>query len=878
MSSKKKLGWFLLSSASLAAMGAMSPAVAQEAEVSDEIVVTATGRSAAIQDVPIAVQAIGTETLEQGGVRSLLDLRQLVPSMRIGTGQSTTSGAAVSIRGIGTGSDNPGFEAAVGVFIDGVYRARTGTALADLPETERVEILRGPQGTLFGKNTSAGAISVITAGPDFSPGMWMEGTVGDLNAIGTRFGANIPLVEDTVAFRIDGALRARDGFITDTISGNLINDINRWSGRAQLLWDISPDASLRIIADSSETDENCCAAVTIGNIAGPIPFVAVVNGTQAGSILSSSAELRRTTVSAGRNYGESAEDSGVSAQLDWDLGFANLTSITSYRDWNAVRNQDIDFSAMDRSFREGLEVGVSATTQEIRLQGEAGPVNWLVGGFYSDETVSQTDRIRHGAQAARYLDTLAFGAAGFDIFGTLLGPTLTNSVFWRTCAGMAATQNPLAPGAAAILTQLANCQAASGLADDLRVIGAAGLTGAGQQADQWNVDTTSYSLFTHDEISLGENMVLTLGARMNHEEKDLTANLLATQPVCDAIRGNILQVGAIAGWTPDPTIVAGPLLTIRNQMLALQAQIPAVYLLGCNPAVNNLQNGAYATSVSDDAVSGVASLAYHLSDDVMLFGTYSRGYKSGGFNIDRSGFSPVLPTTLTPASVNSLGFAPETTDSYEVGFKSTLLGGSTDFNVTLFYEQIHDFQSNNFNGFNFITRNVPETISRGVELELLSRPMDHLTLTGGVTYNEAFYDSTVEFVTGDPLNTIFAGDPLTQAPEWTVTGSVNYGVPVGESMLVNFFGSGRWVSDYRLQTLNRNPITDQEGFAIFDARVGIGSESGSWGLDLFVQNATDEYYNVGAFAVPEQSLSGTGRFAAFPNQPRTYGVTLRARY
>jgi outer membrane receptor protein involved in Fe transport len=150
-------------------MGAMTPAFAQDEEVTDEIVVTATGRAAALQDVPVAVTAVDADTLENTGANDLRDVTQVAPSLQMGTGQSNSSGTIARIRGIGTGSDNPGFEAAVGIFVDGVYRARAGAALADLPDLERVEVLRGPQGTLFGRNTSAGAISVITAGPEFDP-------------------------------------------------------------------------------------------------------------------------------------------------------------------------------------------------------------------------------------------------------------------------------------------------------------------------------------------------------------------------------------------------------------------------------------------------------------------------------------------------------------------------------------------------------------------------------------------------------------------------------------------------------------------------------------------------------------------------------------
>ncbi|UPT63587.1 MAG: TonB-dependent receptor plug domain-containing protein [Hyphomonadaceae bacterium JAD_PAG50586_4] len=259
MSKKSNWGRMLLTGASLAAMGAITPAFAQDEDVSEEIVVTATGRAAAIQDVPIAVTAVSGETLENTGVQDLRDVTQVAPSLTIGTGQSNSSGTLVSIRGIGTGSDNPGFEGAVGIFIDGVYRARAGAALADLPELERVEILRGPQGTLFGRNTSAGAISVITAGPDFDPGMYIEALFGieDLEETGLRAGVNVP-VTDTFAFRLDGTVRQREGYITDVTSDEDLNTTDRWSLRAQGIWDISSDASLRVIVDGAGSDEVCC--------------------------------------------------------------------------------------------------------------------------------------------------------------------------------------------------------------------------------------------------------------------------------------------------------------------------------------------------------------------------------------------------------------------------------------------------------------------------------------------------------------------------------------------------------------------------------------------------------------------------------------------
>jgi outer membrane receptor protein involved in Fe transport len=350
-------------------MGALSPAQAQDEDVTEEIVVTATGRTAALQDVPIAVTAVAGEQLENSGADDLRDLTQVAPSFSMGTGQSATATTA-RIRGIGTGSDNVGFESAVGIFIDGVYRARPGAALSDLPELERVEVLRGPQGTLFGRNTSAGAISVVTAGPDFAPGMSLEGTFGfdDLEEVGTRAMVNMPL-SDSFAVRFDGSVRARDGYVTDLISGDDINNRDRYTARGQALWDISSDASLRIIVDAAEQNEVCCGVTPLlYNLTQPI-ITAIVGPAGTPTI---NPEGRSMTVSPGfpglpaigsmpaqgpvgpRTYADASEEMGISGELTWDLGFANLTSITAWRDWDAVRDQDIDFNPGDGELHAGV--------------------------------------------------------------------------------------------------------------------------------------------------------------------------------------------------------------------------------------------------------------------------------------------------------------------------------------------------------------------------------------------------------------------------------------------------------------------------------------------------------------------------------------------
>ena len=403
MSITLRMRSYLFAGASAAVIGAFAaPAfaapAAQEAQAIEEIVVTATGREARLQEVPIAITAVTAETVKNAGITDLRSVQQIAPSFKFYTGQSNAAGTTASIRGIGTGGDNPGFESAVGFFIDGVYRNRSGVALSELPEVSRIEVLRGPQGTLFGRNTTAGAISVTTKGPEFSPRGFVVLSAGDYAYKSATFGVTGPLIADKLAGRLEGNIQQRDGFITDVRSNRDINDRNRWNLRGQLLWNFD-EGSLRVIADTSRTDEQCCSAVTskLGSFA---PAINVVAGLRGGiGVLPADPEARRTTISPSRDLSEKVEEAGVSAEYNRTFGGVKFTSVSAYRDWKALRNQDIDFSDMDRAYRDGYHDGFKTFTQEVRFQGDIGKLNWLAGGFYADEKLDHVDKIRFGTES-----------------------------------------------------------------------------------------------------------------------------------------------------------------------------------------------------------------------------------------------------------------------------------------------------------------------------------------------------------------------------------------------------------------------------------------------------------------------------------------------
>ncbi|HEX8553811.1 MAG TPA: TonB-dependent receptor plug domain-containing protein, partial [Sphingomonas sp.] len=243
--------------------GQGDPAVSEErGTAAGDIIITATRRASPLSDVPIAVSAVTQEALQNSGANDIRQLNQLAPSLLVSS-TGNEANASARIRGIGTVGDNPGLESSVATFIDGVYRSRTGVGLNELGEIERVEVLRGPQGTLFGRNASAGLINIVTRGPEFEFGGLGEATYGNYDNIRLQGGLTGPLIGDTVAFRVDGVYNKRDGFLRNITQNNneaRVNDRNRYFVRGQLLFKPSEMLAVRLIGDYTKRNESCCGA------------------------------------------------------------------------------------------------------------------------------------------------------------------------------------------------------------------------------------------------------------------------------------------------------------------------------------------------------------------------------------------------------------------------------------------------------------------------------------------------------------------------------------------------------------------------------------------------------------------------------------------
>ena len=343
-----------------------------------DIVVTARRQAERAQDVPIALSVVTGDTLERRGGYTLPDIQAQTPSLT--AYNSNPRNSSIGIRGIGVSSASDGLDTSVGVYIDNVYLGRPGMALADLIDVDRVEVLRGPQGTLFGRNNSAGVLNITTRKPEFTFGATAEVSGGNYNYDQERVSITGPIVDGIFAFRVTGFNTRRDGVLDNIATGVAANSVGRVGIRGQLLATPTSRLTIRLIADYSIEDDTCCVSAT--KLVLPADLSAATGRTlQALAALGyvPQRSLDYTRNNAPQNM--KTDQKGVSLQADWDTGFATLTSITAWRYWHFDPLQDSDGTPLDV-----IQVNVAQTrdhqfSQELRLASAPGKFTWQIGGY-----------------------------------------------------------------------------------------------------------------------------------------------------------------------------------------------------------------------------------------------------------------------------------------------------------------------------------------------------------------------------------------------------------------------------------------------------------------------------------------------------------------
>ncbi|MEO7757318.1 MAG: TonB-dependent receptor plug domain-containing protein, partial [Dokdonella sp.] len=373
------------------------------------IQVNAQKRVEFLQDVPVTMATLNQQTLKDAAVHDIKDLQVLVPDLSVtSTGAETQTTAR--IRSVGTVGDNPGLESSVGVVIDGVARPRTGVAFGDLGEIGQIEVLKGPQGTVFGKNTSAGIINVTTRRPSFNEEGYADFSVGNYGALGVEAGYSNKL-GDNAAFRVYAVDRERSGF-NDVNTGvgprSERNDMDQdfHSLRAQLLLQPSSDLDVLVIGDYTHREENCCTGVT--TFTGPA--APIVNALAGGNGVIAFADPSQRLAYSNRETSQDVVDKGLSTEINWNTPWfenAALTSITSLRQWDGIGAVDIDYSGADiwyRGFGPGEnDVRFRTFSQELRFAGTAGRFDWMGGLYFDNEHLRRDDAITLGPAYEPYL-------------------------------------------------------------------------------------------------------------------------------------------------------------------------------------------------------------------------------------------------------------------------------------------------------------------------------------------------------------------------------------------------------------------------------------------------------------------------------------------
>ena len=673
------LGTTFMMSAAIA-----TPAVAQ---IDDEIIVTATKREQTLQEVPIAVSVTSGVTIEQATILDIADLQTVVPSLRV-TQLQNAGATNFIIRGFGNGANNAGIEPSVGVFIDGVYRSRSGAAIGDLPRLNRSEVLRGPQSTLFGKNASVGVISLVTEKPSFEPTGEIELTYGNFNQARVK-GYYSQGVGDEFAYAISGGYNSRDGFSESLQPGVPdLNDRNRFNFRADAIYQPNDETEFRFIGDYSEIDEICCVAQFTDAFTAVAP---IVNGVPVGGSLNGAAlfgalsnpQLVGLSLSQPLSFNDpndpftftnnvnsapinEIKDFGISGQVDTVVAGIDTTAILSYRENDNFANIDADFANIDFLGTSITSSDIATFTAELRFNGTAfdDRANWTLGGFYFDEDIVVEDGLRFGVDTRPALEFLGAAGAGITI------PEIQG-----TFAALEAV-NGFAPGTFF----------SADLATD----------------ETGNLDNQSFNLFGNVDFEVTDRLTLTVGAAYTRDEKDFdifqsSNNEFSFLDLTDfSTVGPILIGGGVQATLPGaiqaqleagfPATFGGLPFTPENvalisstpagaagfaafQQAVIDGTTAAVTqgvtaavaasdltnpannpLLGFQalqlvPQTAGLPNGFEDTNVVDDDISFTIRGAYDVSDNINVYASYSTGFKASSVNLSRNS-APLLSNFL----------------------------------------------------------------------------------------------------------------------------------------------------------------------------------------------------------------------------------------
>ncbi len=757
------------------------PSAVTDSGTLQEVVVTARRRTEDLQNVPLTVNAVTAQTIQDQDVTSVDDLSRFVPNMKISQDRATSSTINVYIRGVGQSDPLWGFDPGVGVYIDDVYLARPQAALLDVLDVDRLEVLSGPQGTLYGKNTIAGAIKYETrdiAGPAY---LQASATGGNYGENDFKLSFSLPVVADHVYFGVSfGSLR-HDGYGDVVLQpgttpspynsiGEAVSNKDILVGRANLTITWGESSKLKIIGDDILDNSNASGGQRLNTYLAP----------QLSNPFDVYDDMPVSKDFFHRNGGSATYTQSLTPQLDLKL-------VGAY--YRGQGQQFINFSELNENLFE-------------------------VPGHYSDQQSSGEAQLTFSNDLVK-----AVGGA-YYMDGT-------------SCGAYNASLGVLAVADSLYLTSIVDgC-----------------------------VNTKSTAVYADTAWKLTPRLNFDAGVRWNDDQK----------------RANVYQAQYAS---------IAPVQLLPDQGFFNAAQPPAGFFLFPNAAAGILTN--YNNARSFVNVTPRAGFDYHLTDAVMTYIVYSKGFKSGGF--DMRGNAAVYPQTEN-------GYNSETANNYELGIKSTLLNDTLMLNADVFYDPYTDAQIGvqEFVDNGGVPQNVTavlnagKQINRGAELQSVWRTNKELTLGLNVGYLDSFYEDYLigctAFTPGctansPPVNVASQNRPI-NAPTWTLSGNGSYVWDVRAGSLVARVGV-----DYRSFTKVANTtssVTDQPGYGLLNAGLAFTTTNKAWRISLDGKNLTNKYYRVAGYDFGNAPISAANAVGGvsqigFYGAPRTYGITVLYHY
>ena len=721
----------------VALFAALVMALPLNAAVIEEVVVTAQKREQNVQDVGIAISAVTGEQMRQLGYTNAQQVTALAPGVHT-VQPNGEANYAIAMRGVAANDFTTNVESPVAIYLDEVYISQMSGSGFMLFDMERVELLRGPQGTLYGRNATGGLAHFVTVKPAQETDGYAQLTLGSYDQVKFEGAVGGGLAEG-ISARVSVATHDNNGYIENRFLDERLNNANEWTGRVQVLFEPSDSFDVLLNYRRSEQDIDTGFFEHVSaNVSGMLTPSEV---NQVLGYIDNDGDVYEGDYD--RDGHNDLVTEGFTATVNWAFDHFTLTSITDYSTVKRDYIEDSDASPVPL-FNFFLTTDAQQFSQEVRLNGSTDTMDWVAGVYYLDLSVDDSN----GAETDPFIDP-----AGDT-------PDITG------------LDNP------------------------------------------YETNTESWSIFGQIERRLGDNLTGILGARWIRDEKDHTYVV----NVVDFIPGTVQRNG-------NPNIL--------------------------------VQLANYSGEREDDEFSVRAALNYDLSEDVMIYGSWNRGVKGGGYN------SPVFPLN-PPLGYDdaTMSYDPEQLDAFEVGFKSRLAGGLAIFNGAAYYYDYKDYQAFQIIGLDTITTNA-NADSYGFELELQATPSDGLDVILGLAYND------IDVSLGDGPKTTSV-----QSPKWNLNGLVRYAWPLaGGELAVQFdalYRSRHYFSLTGLETV------EEDGYTIANASLSYTSGNGGFTVTGFVHNLGDVQHLVQTF-----DLSGPdvfGMVEQYYNKPRWWGVSLAMNF